>query len=678
MLLSAPAVDARGSAKAQTLDRAVKRQRPVSINFQYLDPQSGKAPTQIGVELFNGEIVTIDLERVEQRGANNYSWIGTVRGSEKSHAILTVVNGVMAGSITTFDGGTRTGATYDIQSSAGATQMLRQLDPAAFPPDHPPGSQLFHAPSQRKTIASSNLPDVTPKAATASADSGSTIDVLVVYSNQTASAAGTAIGAQIQSAVDAANTAYANSGVTTRLRLVHYEQVIYDESGDYNTDLNRLTNAGDGYMDNVPSLRNTYGADLVSLFVENPQYCGLAWVGPNASYAFSVVNRSCATGNLSFAHELAHNFGALHDPYVDPSTSPYAYGHGLTNPVGAWRTVMAYNDACVAAGTSCARIAYFSNANMTYGGAALGSTSTSDNTRVINNNAYTVANFRASASPGCTYTLSPASASVPAASSTSSFAVTAGAGCAWNAASNASWLTISTGSGTTDSGTLYYSVAANTGPARVGNITIGSQGFTVNQATGCTYALSPSSASVSASGGSANFSFATGAGCAWTVSSGASWLTVTSPGNGTGSATVSYSVATNSGSMRTGNLNVGAASFTVTEAAATAAPIATLSASTLNFGSQKVGTISFATSATLTNTGQGTLTIASMTAGGANPGDFVGAGTCGVNVALSAGQSCAIQYQFAPTQVGGRTATLSIATNAGATTLSLSGKGSKK
>ena len=59
---------------------------------------------------------------------------------------------------------------------------------------------------------------------------------MVVYSNQTAAAAGTAIGAQIQQAVDTANLVYANSGITTRLRLVHYEQVNYNESGDFPTD----------------------------------------------------------------------------------------------------------------------------------------------------------------------------------------------------------------------------------------------------------------------------------------------------------------------------------------------------------------------------------------------------------------------------------------------------------
>jgi hypothetical protein len=158
----------------------------------------------------------------------------------------------------------------------------------------------------------------------------------VAHKNQTAAAAARE-SVPRSSRRSTPPTPYANSGIATRLRLVHVEQVAYDESGDFITDLNRLTTAGDGYMDNVPTLRNTYGADLVSLFVENAQYCGYSWVGPNANYAFSVVNRGCASGNLSFVHELGHNFGALHDPYVDSDNTPYAYGHGLTDPprVGA-------------------------------------------------------------------------------------------------------------------------------------------------------------------------------------------------------------------------------------------------------------------------------------------------------------------------------------------------------
>jgi len=178
----------------------------------------------------------------------------------------------------------------------------------------------------------------------------------------------------------------------------------YDESGDFKTDLNRLTTGTDGYMDAVGGLRNTYGADLVSLFVENGQYCGMGWIGPSANYGFSVINRGCASGNLSYPHELGHNFGARHDTYVDAATTPYAYGHGWVDVGQGWRDVMAYNTACAAYGVNCTRIAYFSNPNLTYGNPAdpLGSTATADVARVHNQNAQAVANFRASTQGGST------------------------------------------------------------------------------------------------------------------------------------------------------------------------------------------------------------------------------------------------------------------------------------
>jgi hypothetical protein len=690
MLLSSPPATKASSvtAKAQPAERSVARHRPVAINFEHLNPESGNAPTRIGVELFDGKIVTVDLVRIERRGAGNYTWHGRVEGYDKSEAVLTVVDGMMAGSISLVDNGARTAASYQLLSNRDGSQALRQLNPSGFPADHPVGSESLHAPAHTKSLALDAAGgDFTLKAGTAAADTGATVDVMVVYSKQTAAAAGTAIGAQIQQAIDTANAAYANSGIATRLNLVHVEAVNYDESGDFNTDLNRLTSGTDGYMDNVATLRNTYAADLVSLFIENGQYCGLAWVGPSAGYGFSVINRGCASGNLSFAHELGHNFGALHDPYVDPSTSPYAYGHGYAVAASKWRTVMAYNNVCSAAGTSCTRIPYFSNPNLVYGSPAqaLGTPSSSDNARVHNQNASTVANFRSSGTSGCTFAFSPSSASVAAAATSGSASVTAGTGCAWNTTSSASWLSVGAGSATSGTGTLNYAAAVNTGPARSGAIAVGGVNFTVNQANGCTYVLSSTSASLAASGGTGSVNLTAGAGCTWTASSSASWLTVSSATSGSGSTTVSFSAAANtSTSVRSANLTIGGATFMVTEAAATVsapvapAAIATLSATSVNFGNQKVGTTSSAKTVTLTNTGGGTLTISSLGASGSNPGDFTRSGTCAVNAALAAGQGCTFVHTFTPSAANNRSATFAVGTNAGTITLGLSGRGARK
>jgi uncharacterized protein (TIGR03437 family) len=83
---------------------------------------------------------------------------------------------------------------------------------------------------------------------------------------------------------------------------------------------------------------------------------------------------------------------------------------------------------------------------------------------------------------GCSYTTSPASQSFDLSAGTGSIAVTTTSTCPWTATSNASWITITAGSSGTGNGTVNYSVAANTGSARTGTITVAGQTFTVTQA----------------------------------------------------------------------------------------------------------------------------------------------------------------------------------------------------
>ena len=156
------------------------------------------------------------------------------------------------------------------------------------------------------------------------------------------------------------------------------------------------------------------------------------------------------------------------------------------------------------------------------------------------------------------------------------------------------------------------------------------------------------------------------------AASSATWLTVTSPGSGSGSATVSYAAAANAGAQRSANLNVGGATFVVTQAApATAA----LSATAISFSRQTVGTTSAVKSVTLKNSGGGTLQVSALNAGGANPGDFIRSGTCTASTALAAGQSCTVAYAFKPTAKNSRTASLAIVTASGTVNLALSGTG---
>ncbi len=101
------------------------------------------------------------------------------------------------------------------------------------------------------------------------------------------------------------------------------------------------------------------------------------------------------------------------------------------------------------------------------------------------------------------------------------------------------------------------------------------------------------------------------------------------------------------------------------------APAVSLSATSLTFRKQLVGTASAEQTVTVSNTGNYSLQIASITASG----DFAQANTCGGPVPV--GAACTISVTFAPTAAGKRSGALVIADDApdGPHTIVLSGKG---
>jgi probable HAF family extracellular repeat protein len=98
---------------------------------------------------------------------------------------------------------------------------------------------------------------------------------------------------------------------------------------------------------------------------------------------------------------------------------------------------------------------------------------------------------------------------------------------------------------------------------------------------------------------------------------------------------------------------------------AIAAPIATLSPTSLTFSAQALGTTSPAKTVTLKNTGTATLTIVAVAITGTDAGDFAQTHTCGSS--LAPGASCGIRVTFKPSASGTRTADLSVTDNAAGT-----------
>jgi uncharacterized protein (TIGR03437 family) len=91
--------------------------------------------------------------------------------------------------------------------------------------------------------------------------------------------------------------------------------------------------------------------------------------------------------------------------------------------------------------------------------------------------------FTLDITPGatCKYSLSASSQSVSSSGGPGSVDVVTTSGCAWTAVSNTNFVSISSGASGTGDGTVSYTVAANTGAARSGTLTIAGQTYTVNQ-----------------------------------------------------------------------------------------------------------------------------------------------------------------------------------------------------
>lgn len=175
------------------------------------------------------------------------------------------------------------------------------------------------------------------------------------------------------------------------------------------------------------------------------------------------------------------------------------------------------------------------------------------------------------AARSCVYVVDPPTQTFGAAGGAGTLTVTTAATCTWTAVPDVAWITIASGASGTASGTVGFGVAANTGGARTGHITVGTTTVTVVQAApaapACSYSITPSSVAIADAGGTGTVTVATPSGCTWTATSNAAWIVVTAGASSSGPGSVAYSVAGNTGAARSGTLLVAGQTFTVNQAA---------------------------------------------------------------------------------------------------------------
>ncbi len=179
--------------------------------------------------------------------------------------------------------------------------------------------------------------------------------------------------------------------------------------------------------------------------------------------------------------------------------------------------------------------------------------------------------FTVTQAAACSYAISPTSQSLPAAGGPGTVAVTTTGGCNWTATNPASWVTITSGASGNSSGSVGYTVAANTATTgRSATLTIAGRTFTVTQAAAaCTFTVSPRTIAGAQAGDSGTITVTTQTGCAWSASTPVTWITLT--GAGPGSGATAYTIAANTGSApRTATLMVAGQTVNVTQPPATA------------------------------------------------------------------------------------------------------------
>ncbi len=370
-------------------------------------------------------------------------------------------------------------------------------------------------PSSPAAVRAGSSRDRLGAAQTATPDDGSVVDLLVLYTPAARRGAGGT--AQIEALIDLRvtmmNQAFADSGVTPRVNVAWREEVDYVEASSQDADLSRLTNRGDGWLDHIHDLRDVYAADIVHLVYERSpsEDVGIAWIpfdldADSERWGFSVSNRRAY--DEIFAHEVGHNMGLNHDRYattLDPTASrynkPHPHAYGYVNqqafepnaaPSDGWRTIMAYPRQCNRVDVSCPRILRFSNADQTFRGSPLGVPGDApssavdgpaDARKTLNLGRTVIANFRPSGDRArCLYRVSPDRLLALEAGGTYELRVTARPGCAWTAAGDDPFLSVTGGASGSGRGTVTWTVAGHTGKQRrAGTLTVAGQTVSVDQ-----------------------------------------------------------------------------------------------------------------------------------------------------------------------------------------------------
>ncbi len=343
----------------------------------------------IKINLNTNEVFEAELVHKRSLSQNEYSWVGKPK------------SGIETGEYVIFEKTSRglTGAIwyknvlYSIIPLDKDVSVIYQVDQGQFPPEHPNDGLEK---TEQQPVLNLNVEETLRSYSLNQYEvTGSiiTYDLMVVYTPAAKDSAGDIIGL-INTAWEQTNQIYSNSQAMTRANLVETFEVNYTEV-DISTDLDRLIDPSDGYMDEVHDYRDQCGADIVVLIVGRGNACGKAGAIKAEDWnAFAVVKWDCATQRYTFTHEIAHLFGSEHElGYDEYKNNPWPYNHAFTHFGPTFQTVVA-----VKGDGGFDKIPYLSTPSVPgyYNGNyyTIGSADWEDNARVHTERAAAVAGFR--------------------------------------------------------------------------------------------------------------------------------------------------------------------------------------------------------------------------------------------------------------------------------------------
>ncbi len=384
-------------------------------------------PSRIVIPLNDKESITVRRMSIDMR-KEGCTWRGEIEDTGEPIILMWWMDGRLTGMFT------HRGSMYVLKNMGGEVHAIVETDPRKMPPDHgamrartpaqSPGADVkddplvargeaavmrpqdrselenrqdliagaptAKVPAHAGYTAQPKIVPISPARRHALAGKRVTIDVMILHTANVTSKYVDVEKDLVALAIEQANESFRNSGLANiRVRLVHSQQVDYDETdGEHFDHLYRMAD-GVGPFKDVHKLRDEKRADIVALIVDDASGCGLSTrVAADANDAFVVAHHSCAAVSHSLTHEIGHIIGARHDRTLDKSTTPFPYGHGYVNGT-KWRDVMSYKDSC----GGCPRLPFFSSPIVKVRGERAGTIDT-DNARVILEQAERVSKFR--------------------------------------------------------------------------------------------------------------------------------------------------------------------------------------------------------------------------------------------------------------------------------------------